>query len=282
MRDFRNRHSIALVARFCFSNDLEISQMNMHADFTTTSAPQATHLQSLNPVERLPFTVKVVTNSEQLDKAVSIRHLAYARHVPEFAEKLAVPEASDFDPGAIVLVAESKLDGSALGTMRIQTNRYGQLKLEESVDLPDWLEGQSLAEATRLGISEGREGRLVKVVLFKAYFLYCMHAKIDWMVITARKPLDRQYEALQFRDVFPNHGLLPMRHVGNLPHRVMAFNVQTAEQCWIASHHPLYDFMCNVFHPDIQLSTALTGGEMPMTDLLTDSRKADGSMQISL
>lgn len=256
--------------------------MNMHADFTTTSATHAKHLQSLNSVERLPFTIKAVTNEEQLHKAVGIRHLAYARHVPEFAKQLAEPEPGDSDPGSVVLVAESKLDGTALGTMRIQTNRFGQLKLEESVDLPDWLEGQTLAEATRLAISDGREGRLVKIVLFKAYFLYCLRAKIDWMVITARKPLDRQYEALQFRDVFPNQGPLPMRHVGNLPHRVMAFNVQTAEQCWIASRHPLYDFMCNVGHPDIQISTALATEEIPIVDSLSVSRRTDGTMQIFL
>lgn len=252
--------------------------MTTQVDFTTAPVAQTNQ----NSIERLPFTIKAVANEEQLHKAVSIRHLAYARHVPEFAKQLLEPEAGDFDPGSVVLVAESKLDGTALGTMRIQTNRFDQLKLEESVDLPDWLEGQTLAEATRLAISEGREGRLVKTVLFKAYFLYCVRAKIDWMVITARKPLDRQYEALQFRDVFPNQGPLPMKHVGNLPHRVMAFNVQTAEQCWIASRHPLYGFMCNIAHPDIQLSTALANEELPIANSQMVSRRTDSTVQIRL
>lgn len=256
--------------------------MTMHVDFAATSVPRSSQFPPSNPVERLPFTIKAVANEEQLQKAVSIRHSAYARHVPEFANRLTEPESSDFDPGAVVLVAESKLDGTALGTMRIQTNRLGPLKLEESVDLPDWLEGQGLAEATRLAISEGREGRLVKVVLFKAYFLYCVRAKIDWMVITARKPLDRQYEALQFRDVFPDQGLLPMKHVGNLPHRVMAFNVQTAEQSWIASRHPLYGFMCNVVHPDIQLSTAFADEVRPVSDAPTVAPRTDGAVQIQI
>lgn len=208
--------------------------------------------------EVLPFTVRIASSESQMERAVTLRQAAYARHVPEFAAQLTKPEAADFDPGSIVLFAESKFDGSVLGTMRIQTNRYGSLGIEESIELPDWLLGASLAEATRLGVSEGREGRLVKTVLFKAYFLYCQCAKIDWMVITARKPLDRQYEALLFKDVLDPGQYIPMHHVGDIPHRVMAFHIATAEMRWIDSNHPLYNFMCNVFHPDIDLNLGTT------------------------
>ena len=38
--------------------------------------------------ELLPFTVKVVSTKAQLANAVQIRHDAYARHLPEFAETL--------------------------------------------------------------------------------------------------------------------------------------------------------------------------------------------------
>jgi hypothetical protein len=231
--------------------------MTTQIDVSKTSMPHTNQFQALNIVERLPFTIKAVANEEQLLKAVSIRHMAYARHVPDFAERLAEPEPSDFDPAAVVLVAESKLDGSALGTMRIQTNGYAPLGLEESVDLPDWLQGRSLAEATRLGVTDTREGRLVKTLLFKAYFLYCQQAMIDWMVITARKPLDRQYDALLFKDVFPGGGFIPMHHVGNMLHRVMAFDVATAEVRWIAANHPLYKFIFKTTHPDIDLPASL-------------------------
>lgn len=214
-------------------------------------------------IERLPFTVKIASNEVQLGKAVSIRHSAYSRHVPDFAQQLKEPELSDFDPGAAVLVAESKLDGSALGTMRIQTNFFASLKLEESVHLPDWLQGCSLAEATRLGVTDSREGRLVKTALFKAYFLYCQIKQIDWMVITARKPLDRQYDALLFKDVFDDRGFVPMRHVGNMPHRVLAFDVATAEARWIAARHPLYRFVFQTNHPDIDLSSASIATTIP-------------------
>jgi hypothetical protein len=85
------------------------------------------------PTERLPFTVRRVETEDSLRKAVGIRHAAYARHVPDFARSLAAPEACDYAEDTVVLLAESMLDGSALGTARIQTNRHGSLHIDESL-----------------------------------------------------------------------------------------------------------------------------------------------------
>ncbi|MFD2270822.1 hypothetical protein ACFS07_06110 [Undibacterium arcticum] len=78
-----------------------------------TSAPRArVPQQPVMAEERLPFTVRLVRNEDDLCKAVHIRHSAYARHVPTFAETLKSPETSDAENGVVVLLAESKLDGS--------------------------------------------------------------------------------------------------------------------------------------------------------------------------
>jgi len=203
--------------------------------------------------ERLPFSVRIVRSEEDLEKAVSIRHAAYGRHIPEVAALLEKAEACDSEPGSAVLLAESKLDGSPLGTMRIQTNRYRKLALEQSVELPSWLQGTSQAEATRLGVTNNRMGRLVKTALFKAYYQYCLLEEIEWMVIAARSPLDRQYEALLFQDVLPGGEFTPMRHAGNIPHRVMSLNVGLVEPNWSQARHPLYGFFFHTSHADIDL-----------------------------
>ncbi len=203
--------------------------------------------------ERLPFTIKVARSEEQLGKAVAIRHAAYARHVPALAELLKAPEASDREEGSVVLLAESKLDGSPLGTMRIQTNRCRKLALEQSIDLPGWLRDKSLAEVTRLGVSSDSTGRVVKTLLFKALFEYCEDAQIEWLVIGARSPLDRQYEALLFKDVFPGGGFIPLSHAGNMPHRILAFEIESAQSRWLEANHPLYSLVFETDHPDIQL-----------------------------
>ncbi len=203
--------------------------------------------------ERLPFTVRVVGSEADLVKAVAIRHQAYARHLPEVAATLDKPEALDRDGDSVVVLAESKLDGSPVGTMRIQSNRDRPLALEHSVELPDWLQGRSMIEITRFGVAEGRIGRLVKTVLVKAGFQYALLNDLDWIVIAARSPLDTLYEKLLFQDVFPDFGYIPMRHAGNIPHRVLAFDVQHAYEKWSAARHPLLDFMCLTHHPDLQV-----------------------------
>lgn len=208
--------------------------------------------RALQKSERLPFTIRIVGDERGLQKAVDIRRSAYGRHLPEFAEKMVV-ERSDLDPGTVVLLAESKLDGAPLGTMRIQTNQFAPLGMEQSVQLPDWLAHDRLADATRLGVAGGMVGRVVKVALCKALFLYCEQQQIDWMVITARSPLDREYEAMLFKDVFGAGEYIPMAHVGGLPHRVLAKEVGVARQRWEEARHPLFNYMVHTHHPDIDL-----------------------------
>ena len=205
--------------------------------------------------ERLPFTVRVVRSEEALYKAVAIRQSAYARHVPALAETLRMPEPNDYDQSSMILLAESKLDGSPVGTIRVQTNRYRNLAIEQSTELPARMRGRNVVEATRLAIAEGRVGRVTKVVLIKALYLYCLDANIDWVIAGARPPLDRQYDAFLMDDLY--HGkLVPLRHAGNIPHRILALDVPGARVRWQEAGHPLFDFMCHTHHPDIDLSNA--------------------------
>lgn len=223
----------------------------MHHNHGTLNAHDDSILAHGQTEELLPFTVRIVRTGEALDKAVRIRQEAYSRHVPELARSLGRAESYDGEAGTIILLAESKLDGSAVGTMRIQTNQYKPLSVEQSLALPEWLQGYSLAEATRLGIIRGRIGHMAKIALFKAYYLYCLQTDVDWMVITARAPLDRQYEALLFQDITPDGSYIPMRHIGNLPHRAMALSVTAAQDNWSMANHPLLGFMVHTHHPDI-------------------------------
>jgi hypothetical protein len=220
--------------------------------------------------EALPFTISVVREEVRLEKAVSIRYAAYARHVPAFAAKLTEPEPNDRDAGSILLLAESKLDGTPVGTMRIQTNRYKPLAIEGSVKLPENFHGATLSEATRLGIGEGRIGNVAKIALFKAYYLCCIATGIDWMVIAARPPLDRQYEALLFDDLFPGE-MKEMRHGNNIPHRVLTLKVGRVEPTWRETGHKLYDYFFRTNHPDIDVSgveSGRQGGEVDQTESL--------------
>jgi hypothetical protein len=231
---------------------MELSQAITPTSRIVGANPVAAAAPGMN-TERLPFTIRVVADEDSLHKAVRVRQAAYARHLPEFARTLGLPEDGDYEDDSVVLLAESRLDGSPLGTARIQTNLYRPLQVEQSVVLPDWLQERGLAEVTRLGVAEGRIGHLVKVALVKACFEYCEKGGIDWAVIAGRSPLDRHYEQLLFADVFGEKEMVPLRHAGNIPHRVMAFEIATGEARWRAAGHPLLKFFRHTRHPDIDV-----------------------------
>ena len=203
-------------------------------------------------VERLPFTVRVARSEEDLRKAVQVRYSAYARHMPTFAEILKKPEDDDTRSDITVLLVESKLDGSALGTARIQTNQSHPLPMERSINLPAWIANQSTAEIRRFGIVRGSEGGLVKMVLVKACFIYCELNDIDWALLGARPPLNRSYEKLMFNDILDGNMFVPLPAENNVPHHAMAFEIGTGKARWIEAQHPLLNFFSYTHHPDIQ------------------------------
>ena len=203
--------------------------------------------------ERLAFEVRQAETQDDLFKAVAIRYEAYSRHLPELGRRLTAPEPADTAPGYTVLLAEHRLDRSPLATVRLQTNEFGPLALERAMDLPGWLHGRKLAEATRLALAGTVRGRFVTQVMFKAFFQFCLEQDVEWMVVCARPPLDRIYLSLLFEDVVPGGAPIPLKHSASIPHRALAFEVATAEARWRTAGHSMYAFMGLTVHPDIRV-----------------------------
>lgn len=205
----------------------------------------------------LPFTVRIVRTDEQLERAVRIRAEAYSRHLPKLGEILEIPEIIDRDPNSIVFLAEAKNDGEALGTIRIQTNFSSPISLETSIPLPDIFRGRPLAGVSRLAVKAGSRGRLVKLALFKALHRYCLAKQVEWILIGARPPLDQTYLDLGFSDVFDDAVPRPLATAAGVPHRILCFEVFTAERRWFELSHPLYLFMGQRFHQDIEIFSSV-------------------------
>ena len=205
---------------------------------------------------QLPFLVRPIRPevAAELEAVVALRSQAYGKHGPALGRALAVPEPDDAAPDCTVLAAFSKSSGEVQGTLRIHRNGLRPLPLEASVELPQQLRPRRLAEVTRLARREGAHP-MVKLALFKAFYLFCREHQTEVMLAAGRAPLDRQYEALLFEEVFPGAGYLPMRHAGGLPHRVLMLEISHAFERWTSAAHPLLAFMVEVDHPDI-LSTA--------------------------
>lgn len=211
--------------------------------------------------ERLPFTVSIAS-ADQLPAVSQLRASAYGRHLPTMAEVLAKPEPADFAFGCEVIVATSKLDGSVLGTLRTHSNVVEPLPLEAAVDIQPAFNGDRLVEATRLCVGYGNSASLVRNALFKALFLYAEQQNIEWLVAGGRRPVDAIYDRLLFTDILEPGVYYPLPYAANVPHRIMRFNVAAAQELWARHVHPLYEFVFDTFHPDIDLSGARDLGEI--------------------
>jgi hypothetical protein len=207
----------------------------------------------------LPFRIRIVRNEEQLGRAVRIRAEAYERHWPNLYLQLQSPEQQDRNPNSLIFLAEHKNDGSAVGTMRVDTNLVTPLPITDAVDLPANIRSRPIAYVTRLGVKQGGQGSLVKLALFKSLHRYCLAKQLFWMLVGIRPPGDRDYVRLGFVDVFEEKQLVPIFSSGGIPVRLMAFEVISAERRWKETHHPLYKFMFDDYHPDIEVFSSVNG-----------------------
>ncbi len=205
-------------------------------------------------MQLLRFTLGVARTEADLSAACHVRSASYGHHVPGLRDPLAEPDPLDFLPDTSVFVAYDKDSGKPVGTVRLATNARAPLQIERSTALPEPLSDCMLAEVTRLAVLPGHDDPRVKLALMKATYLCSMARQVRWMVIGARcEALIRQYRRLGFTDLMPGGEMVPLAHAGDLPHRVLGFDVGAAERNWHAARHPFYEFMVRTYHPDIQV-----------------------------
>jgi N-acyl-L-homoserine lactone synthetase len=211
--------------------------------------PYSVHAQC---EQALPFRVRLAKNEIDLRQAVAVRIQAYGRHVPGMDAVLKEPEPDDFRDDAALLIAESKETGQVLGSMRLLTNATQALHLEHEVELPAMFHGKRLLEAWRLTVRNCEEGRLVAAALYKSLYEISFHAGIDHILVVARKPVDRLYKAMQFKDGLQGRKLA-LSNTLNLPHGLFYLPVREADTLWREAECPLYPFMALTSHPDIEI-----------------------------
>jgi hypothetical protein len=207
-------------------------------------------------VDALSFSVRRALTSEDLDKVCELRAACYGRHAPGLREHMAEPDAIDRSSSTSIFLCEDKISGAPIGTMRVVENTRGaKLEIEDFIQVPDWLARASRCEMTRLVVVPGADP-LVKAALWKAGYLQCIHACVQWLIIGARKPgLIRQYQYLGAKDLYEDQRLMPLGHGWSLPHRIFVMNMRTARDDWYNNRHRLLRFMVETHHPDIDLSS---------------------------
>lgn len=218
----------------------------------TTHRPYAAPAQRR---EHLAFRVRLATTPDDLLKAVGLRSAAYGRHVPAVGAALREPEPDDARPDVLIVIAESKLDGSVLGSMRLQPNFHRPLRIEGEARLPARFHDRRLVEFMRLTVTNGSAGRLVMPAIAKASFEICWRTGIDYAFVAGRHPVSLMYQAMQFDDVLDG-ATVNLSYAAGVPHNIYCLPIADADARWRRARHSLYPFMAHTEHPDIAIDYA--------------------------
>jgi len=209
---------------------------------------------AITETQLLPFTIRLVSSQDDLERVCLQRALAYGRHQPDLVTRLTLskPETEDLREDVLILMAESKETGEVVGALRLQTNLNQPLRFETELDLPERFRNKHLLEAGRMTVRNGPEGRMVLPALVKAAFEISYRVGIDFSLLIGRAPIDRMYHAMQFQDVFDGEKVVTSAQPG-VPVTLFYMDMPQADPRWIAAECPLYGFMAQTLHPDIDI-----------------------------
>ena len=101
-------------------------------------------------------------------------------------------------------------------------------------------------------VRNGPEGRMVLPALVKAAFEISYRAGIDFSLLIGRAPIDRMYHAMQFQDVYDGQKVVTSAQPG-VPVTLFYMDITQADARWIGGACPLYGFMAQTLHPDIDI-----------------------------
>lgn len=202
--------------------------------------------------ENLPFRVRIAETPQDVRQVVEIRSSAFARHLPSQGAALSKPEADDEYQEVLLLLAERKLDGRVLGSIRLQPNIRRPLRIESVTELPEPYDGSRLVEFMRLGVENGLSGQMVMAALAKASFEICHAAEMQYIVAVGRRTTSVLYRSMQFDDVLGGE-TVRVPHAGNLEHSIYCLPIGDADRRWRENDHALYKFMARTVHPDIAI-----------------------------
>lgn len=211
------------------------------------------------------YSVQLAVTGQDLDDACAVRAAAYGHHDPQMGARLGQADALDRAAGTAVFLCRARVGGGCLGTTRIQVSGFGPLALESSLQLPAWLCGRPRAQISRLAVAPGA-GVVVKLLLMKACYQYCLATQVRWMVIGARSAaLIRNYRSLGFRDVFAPGAWIPLASGGGLPHQILTLDVAGAKDAWQATKNRLLGFMTDVGQAEQPVLAAIDDVVRPAT-----------------
>ncbi len=186
------------------------------------------------------------------EKALSVRWAGYGKY---FTDQAMINDRFDAQKNCTLLLATDARNDSPIGTLRILDRQVGSIELDQFLDVGQLIpaDGHPIAEATRFSVPISPSAHIIKLALWKAFWLYCCSNGIHTMLIWTRQSAARDYKRLFFSSV-GSSGVFAHPLLGNIEHHTYILDVESAIRCYEDTNHPLYTFFVRDAHPQIQFS----------------------------
>jgi hypothetical protein len=205
-----------------------------------------------------PYSIRIARTALQLQTAVEVRYQAYSEKLQALASKVKQPGPLDYEHEPVVLLAESRLTGEAVGTLRLNTGP-GILGMLDDIDLPDNILGERVAFVSRMAVvGTVHERQLVRNLMQKACFQLCIAKQLNRMLLLAVEPRERLFYRCGFSDVFEDGKARHPAFLEHFPVKALYADTYGMERHWKEQKHPLYDFLFRTFHPEIEVFSSLS------------------------
>lgn len=195
------------------------------------------------------ITVRKAVTEADFELVGRLRQAGFSRVVTR--ENVAWVDESDQRPGIFSLLAYGH-EGEPLATMRIQDGRISELELARLIPIASLLKesDRPAAQFGRLSVVKGSRSDDAMFGIFKAAWLWCLHERIQSMVIASPFWARHIHRFMHFTDLGPEGNF---RHdfANGVEHITMKLSVTRAEEIWRNSQNPLCEQMIDITHKSL-------------------------------
>lgn len=206
------------------------------------------------PEQELPFIVKLQETQTELEQLVNLRCCCYGHHLPDFVDTCRSPQECDYYDSTSNLIVIDKVQGDLLGAIRMEISDEHEVSIQEGLDIPSEYKDGRMATATKFCIKPNAHMKLVRLAIFKSFFMSLVIHDVTHLIILCRRELETFYKKnLCDKDLYRDNPYRKLKSVGNIQHRVYGMTVDELYERWVSTPHPNIQFLTNIRHPDIKI-----------------------------
>ncbi|MDY6834870.1 MAG: hypothetical protein SVY53_08760 [Chloroflexota bacterium] len=188
---------------------------------------------------RNSYRVRTAKTREDLKRMYDVRYEGYRIY---FDDKNKVIDECDFEPHCTLLIAEDA-NNNMVGTIRILDRRMGSIELDAHVPMEALFSGEELhcCEATRFSVPKHVDSKEIKWLLIKSVMCYCHLNGINYIIMSSRPEIARDYHTMRFRDI-GNAGVYHHHDLGDTEHHSYILDIHSARDELKSCNPMLHDF----------------------------------------